>query len=132
MARSFNVPAERVMYKKDLRAAMQRMLDSDQPFLLDVICPYTEHVTPVHPGQPHGGGHGLLNETRTGPHRPRPPPRPAGRSGPLASGAEINFDFAQFQTGRLPDGFLSLVSGPGPPGDWKVMDVTVPPAMPPS
>ena len=49
MAHSFNVPAERVMYKKDLPAAMQRMLDSDQPFLLDVICPYTEHVLPFIP-----------------------------------------------------------------------------------
>ncbi|MGH9595039.1 MAG: thiamine pyrophosphate-dependent enzyme, partial [Bryobacteraceae bacterium] len=49
MARSFNVPAERVMYKKDLRAAMQRMLDSDQPYLLDVITPYTEHVIPFIP-----------------------------------------------------------------------------------
>jgi acetolactate synthase-1/2/3 large subunit len=49
MARSFGVPAERVMYKKDLRAAIQRMLDSDQPYLLDVICPYTEHVTPFIP-----------------------------------------------------------------------------------
>ncbi len=46
MAKSFNIPAERVMFKKDLRAAMQRMLDSDQPYLLDVICPYTEHVMP--------------------------------------------------------------------------------------
>jgi acetolactate synthase I/II/III large subunit len=49
MARSFNVPAERVMYKKDLREAMQRMLDSDQPYVLDVICPYTEHVIPFIP-----------------------------------------------------------------------------------
>jgi hypothetical protein len=47
----------------------------------------------------------------------------------LAGGGEIKFDFAQFQTGRMPDGFISLVSGPGLPGDWKVMDVTVPPAM---
>jgi acetolactate synthase-1/2/3 large subunit len=49
MAKSFNVPAERVMYKKDLRDAMQKMLDSDQPYLLDVICPYTEHVIPFIP-----------------------------------------------------------------------------------
>ncbi|HZM05934.1 MAG TPA: biosynthetic-type acetolactate synthase large subunit [Candidatus Saccharimonadales bacterium] len=49
MARSFNVPAKRVMYKKDLRGAMQEMLDSDQPYLLDVICPYTEHVIPFIP-----------------------------------------------------------------------------------
>jgi acetolactate synthase-1/2/3 large subunit len=49
MAKSFNVPARRVMYKKDLREAMQEMLDSDQPYLLDVICPYTEHVIPFIP-----------------------------------------------------------------------------------
>ena len=46
MAKAFNVPCERVIYKKDLRDAMQRMLDSDQPYLLDVITPYTEHVLP--------------------------------------------------------------------------------------
>jgi acetolactate synthase I/II/III large subunit len=49
MARSFNVPAQRVMYKKDLRRAIQEMLDSDQPYVLDVICPYTEHVIPFIP-----------------------------------------------------------------------------------
>ncbi len=49
MAKSFNVPAQRVMYKKDLRNAIQDMLDSDQPYLLDVICPYTEHVMPFIP-----------------------------------------------------------------------------------
>ncbi len=46
MAKSFNVKAERVLYKKDLRAAMQRMLDADEAFVLDVIVPYTEHVLP--------------------------------------------------------------------------------------
>ncbi|MFO1501127.1 MAG: biosynthetic-type acetolactate synthase large subunit [Verrucomicrobiota bacterium] len=49
MAKSFNVPCERVIYKKDLRGAIQRMLDSDQPYLLDVIVPYTEHVLPFIP-----------------------------------------------------------------------------------
>jgi acetolactate synthase-1/2/3 large subunit len=49
MSRSFNVPAQRVLYKKDLRRAVQEMLDSDQPYLLDVICPYTEHVMPFIP-----------------------------------------------------------------------------------
>ena len=49
IARGFNVPAERVVYKRDLRAALQRMLDSDQPYLLDVITPYTEHVLPFIP-----------------------------------------------------------------------------------
>jgi acetolactate synthase-1/2/3 large subunit len=49
MAHSFNVPAQRVMYKKDLRRALQEMLDSDQPYVLDVVCPYTEHVIPFIP-----------------------------------------------------------------------------------
>jgi acetolactate synthase-1/2/3 large subunit len=49
MAKSFNVPCERVMYRKDLRAAMQRMLDSNEPYLLDVIVPYSEHVLPFIP-----------------------------------------------------------------------------------
>lgn len=46
MARSFNVPCERVIFKKDLRGALERMLASDEPYLLDVITPYTEHVLP--------------------------------------------------------------------------------------
>ena len=80
MARSFNVPSERVMYKKDLRPAIQRMLDSDQPFVLDVVLSLHRARHPVHPRQRHGGGHGLLNEPR-GPHLQRPPPAPswAGR-----------------------------------------------------
>jgi len=49
LAKGFNVPCERVMFKKDLRAAMQRMLDSKEPYLLDVITPYTEHVMPFIP-----------------------------------------------------------------------------------
>jgi acetolactate synthase-1/2/3 large subunit len=49
IARAFNVPCERVIYRKDLRAAMQRMLDADEPYLLDVITPYTEHVMPFIP-----------------------------------------------------------------------------------
>jgi acetolactate synthase I/II/III large subunit len=49
VAKSFNVPCERVMYKKDLRGAIQRMLESDEPYVLDVIVPYTEHVLPFIP-----------------------------------------------------------------------------------
>ena len=49
VASSFDVKCERVIYKKDLRAAMQRMLDCDEPFVLDVIVPYTEHVLPFIP-----------------------------------------------------------------------------------
>jgi acetolactate synthase-1/2/3 large subunit len=46
---SFNVKCERVMYQKDLRGAMQRMLDANEPYVLDVIVPYTEHVLPFIP-----------------------------------------------------------------------------------
>jgi acetolactate synthase I/II/III large subunit len=49
VARSFNVKAERVMFKRDLRAAMERMLAADEPYVLDVITPYTEHVLPFIP-----------------------------------------------------------------------------------
>jgi acetolactate synthase I/II/III large subunit len=49
IAKSFNVKAERVMYKKDLRGAMQRMLEADEPYVLDVIVPYSEHVLPFIP-----------------------------------------------------------------------------------
>jgi len=46
---SFNVKCERVMFKKDLRPAIQRMLDAQEPYVLDVIVPYTEHVMPFVP-----------------------------------------------------------------------------------
>ncbi|MFN3408941.1 MAG: biosynthetic-type acetolactate synthase large subunit [Limisphaerales bacterium] len=46
---SFNVKCERVMYKKDLRAALQRLLDADEPYVLDVVVPYTTHVLPFIP-----------------------------------------------------------------------------------
>ena len=46
---SFGVKCERVMFKKDLRAAIQRMLDADEPYVLDVITPYTTHVIPFIP-----------------------------------------------------------------------------------
>ncbi|HET7626039.1 MAG TPA: biosynthetic-type acetolactate synthase large subunit [Verrucomicrobiae bacterium] len=46
---SFNVPCERVMYRRDLKAAMQRMLESKEPYVLDVVTPYTEHVLPFIP-----------------------------------------------------------------------------------
>ena len=49
IARGFKVPAERVEHKKDLDAALQRMIDADGPYLLDVITPYQEHVLPMIP-----------------------------------------------------------------------------------
>jgi len=49
MAKSFNVKAERVIFKRDLRAALQRMLDADEAYVLDVTTPYSEHVLPFIP-----------------------------------------------------------------------------------
>ncbi len=49
VCKSFGVACERVMYKRDLRAAMRRMLEADEPYVLDIIVPYTEHVLPFIP-----------------------------------------------------------------------------------
>ena len=49
ICQGFGVTCERVMFNRDLRAAMQRMLDSTEPYVLDVIVPYTEHVMPFIP-----------------------------------------------------------------------------------
>ena len=46
----FGVKCERVIHKKDLRAAIQRMLDAREAYVLDVMVPYTEHVLPMIPG----------------------------------------------------------------------------------
>jgi len=49
ICKGFGVAAERVLHKKDLRAALQRMLDCKETFVLDVMTPYTEHVLPMIP-----------------------------------------------------------------------------------
>jgi acetolactate synthase I/II/III large subunit len=45
----FGVKCERVIRKEDLRGAMQRMLDADECYVLDVMTPFTEHVMPMIP-----------------------------------------------------------------------------------
>lgn len=50
ICRGFRVPAERVVRKEDLAGAIQRMLDHDGPYLLDVMFPHQEHVLPMVPG----------------------------------------------------------------------------------
>lgn len=50
ICRGFGVKCERVLEKKDLRAAIQRMLDAKEAYILDVMVPYTEHVLPMIPG----------------------------------------------------------------------------------
>jgi len=49
ICKGFGVPAERVLHKKDVRAALQRMLDSKETYVLDIMTPYTEHVLPMIP-----------------------------------------------------------------------------------
>ena len=49
MCAGFGVPSERVLHKRDLRAALQRMLDAKETYVLDVMVPYTEHVMPMIP-----------------------------------------------------------------------------------
>ncbi len=49
IAKGFNVPAERVTRKSELRPALERMLKSKEPYVLDVVVPYTEHVLPMIP-----------------------------------------------------------------------------------
>jgi acetolactate synthase-1/2/3 large subunit len=49
MCEGFGVPCERVIHKKDLRGAIERMLASKEAYVLDVMVPYTEHVLPMIP-----------------------------------------------------------------------------------
>jgi hypothetical protein len=57
---SFNVPCERVMFRRDLRAALERMLAAKTPYVLDVVTPYSEHVLPFIP-RSYRCGHDLEN-----------------------------------------------------------------------
>jgi acetolactate synthase-1/2/3 large subunit len=50
MAKSFGVAAKRVIKKSELRAAVREMLDTEGPFLLEVMVPHIEHVLPMIPG----------------------------------------------------------------------------------
>jgi acetolactate synthase I/II/III large subunit len=50
MAKSFGLEAKHVRSKKEFPAALAEMLASPKPYLLDVICPYQEHVLPMIPG----------------------------------------------------------------------------------
>ena len=50
IAHGFGVGAAQVRSKKEFPAALKAMLDYDGPYLLDVICPYQEHVLPMIPG----------------------------------------------------------------------------------
>ncbi|TKY73645.1 Acetolactate synthase 3 [Spatholobus suberectus] len=43
------IPAARVTKKEELRAAIEKMLDTPGPYLLDVVVPHQEHVLPMIP-----------------------------------------------------------------------------------
>jgi acetolactate synthase-1/2/3 large subunit len=49
LCKGFGVTCERVLHKKDLPAAIKRMLDAKDVYVLDVMTPYTEHVLPMIP-----------------------------------------------------------------------------------
>ncbi|KAF5204651.1 Acetolactate synthase protein [Thalictrum thalictroides] len=48
-AEACDIPAARVTQKSELREAIQKMLDTPGPYLLDVIVPHQEHVLPMIP-----------------------------------------------------------------------------------
>jgi acetolactate synthase-1/2/3 large subunit len=50
IAEGYGLTAKRVKTKKEFPAALAEMLDHEGPYLLDVICPYQEHVLPMIPG----------------------------------------------------------------------------------
>jgi acetolactate synthase I/II/III large subunit len=49
MFKGFGITCERVTHKKDLEAALQRLIDSKEAYALDIMVPYTEHVLPMIP-----------------------------------------------------------------------------------
>jgi len=49
ISEGFGVKAERVINPKDLIPALKRMVDAKEPYVLDVMVPYTEHVLPMIP-----------------------------------------------------------------------------------
>ena len=40
----------KVFFVRDLDGAIEEMLDSDGPYVLDIMVPYQEHVLPMIPG----------------------------------------------------------------------------------
>jgi acetolactate synthase-1/2/3 large subunit len=47
--KGFGITCERVLHKKDLEGALQRLIDSEDSYALDVMVPFTEHVLPMIP-----------------------------------------------------------------------------------
>ena len=49
MCKGFGVTCERIVHKTEVAAAIKRMLDSDETYVLDIMTPFTEHVLPMIP-----------------------------------------------------------------------------------
>jgi acetolactate synthase-1/2/3 large subunit len=49
ICKGFGVTCERISHQRDVGPAIQRMLDSQETYVLDVMVPYTEHVLPMIP-----------------------------------------------------------------------------------
>ena len=47
--KGFGIPCERVTHKHELEGALQRLIDAEGAYALDVMVPYTEHVLPMIP-----------------------------------------------------------------------------------
>jgi acetolactate synthase-1/2/3 large subunit len=50
LAKGFKVGARQISAKSELDGALEEMIDSKGPYLLDVLVPYQEHVLPMIPG----------------------------------------------------------------------------------
>ncbi len=50
IAQGYGLNAKQVRSKKLFPAALKEMIETPGPYVLDVICPYTEHVLPMIPG----------------------------------------------------------------------------------
>jgi acetolactate synthase-1/2/3 large subunit len=49
VCKGFGVTCERIVHKTEVAAAIKRMLDSEETYVLDIMTPFTEHVLPMIP-----------------------------------------------------------------------------------
>lgn len=50
IAQGYGIPAKQVRSRKEFPAALAEMLATPGPYVLDIVCPYQEHVLPMIPG----------------------------------------------------------------------------------
>lgn len=49
IAKGFDLPGRRITAREEVSDALDEMLASDRPYVLDVVIPYQEHVLPMIP-----------------------------------------------------------------------------------